>query len=473
MAESNADLERSLEGPVKELLSRGLSGARPRKSARAFATETAIRRRTSFMAWRRIAAALVLTCTVVALLRVPAVSRAFASVPLLGEAYTAFLKQVNLDAAYQAGLLQRLDRTVTKDGLTLTVIDAGVDGDETVVSYRASPSGEASREASGESSADLWERVKRNEIGLSVSLEGHGSTYSIKTPVMEDNTIYGVVRAERPKGLRGLLWNLLGSQVTFTLQAYELEPLYEPPFDQDGWKAGRALNTWELEIPVRTVKVKPTVIPINKELTAGISLERLVLTPWRTSLEYTVHKAEAEDPTNRLSWQALESCFSLTMAGGSRVRLLGGWAPEDWDMRETLRGEVHFEPVSEGNLSIEFKTPRFEPETLTLPLEENAAVPCFGGDGILKIDSIRKLEGGLEITLRLESPLRLCHAGVGLVDRQGRSVVPGPYLNYGRDNTVTSPFVTDLDSGPYHLKVFELVASEPEGTVVFEVKVPR
>ncbi|MGI6662568.1 MAG: hypothetical protein ACOX4B_03690 [Bacillota bacterium] len=44
-------------------------------------------------------------------------------------------------------------------------------------------------------------------------------------------------------------------------------------------KAGRTLHTWKIEVPIRTVEVEPTVIPINKELPAGITVDRMVLTP--------------------------------------------------------------------------------------------------------------------------------------------------------------------------------------------------
>jgi hypothetical protein len=466
MAEVHADLESLLERPVKDFLSKGLSGARPSVSARAFSTDARVHGRRSFIRWHLVAVVCALACVVVTLLRVPSVNRAFASVPLLGDAYTSFLKQVNLDAAYQAGLLTRLDRTVTKDGLILTVIDAGVDGDEIVVSYSVSP---AEEDPNG-----IWARMVGGEVMLSVGVAGSGTSWSVQTPGSETDRVYGMVRAERPRGLRSLLWNLAGARITLSFEAHEREPYFDPPFDQQVWKAGRLLQAWEVSVPVRAVEVEPAVISINKALNAGkdvITLDRVILSPWRTAVEYSVRNADPGDTPNREYWQLLANCLSITTTDGRSAYLIGGPAPETWGFEEIGHGEAHFEALPGQDLSIVFKTPRYEERTLRLPLEENATISCLNGKGILKVETIQRLEGGLEVTLRLESELTLQHAGVQLVDNQGRPAKRGPFVRYGRGNTVTVPFVTNLDSGPYHLEVDRLFALEPQGTVVFEVKV--
>ncbi|HHX28968.1 MAG TPA: DUF4179 domain-containing protein [Firmicutes bacterium] len=465
MAEVHADLESLLERPVKDFLSKGLSGARPSVSARAFSTDARVHGRRSFIRWHLVAVVCALACVVVTLLRVPSVNRAFASVPLLGDAYTSFLKQVNLDAAYQAGLLTRLDRTVTKDGLILTVIDAGVDGDEIVVSYSISPAS-----AAEEDPDSIWARVARGEILLVVGVGGHGTTASLETPNEESNRVYGMVRANKPKGF----WSLFGARITLSLEANEREPYFDPPFEQGAWKAGRLLYSWEISVPVRAVEVEPTVVPINKELIAGkdiIVLDRLILTPWRTVIQYTVRNAQPGITPNKQYWQLLGDCLSVGTSDGRPVRLIGGPAPEGWGFEEVGHGEAQFEPVAGRDFAIMFKTPWGESTTLRLPLEEKATISCFEGEGALKVEAVKNLEGGLEVTLRLESELRLQDAGVQLVDNQGRPAKRGPFVRYGRGNTVTVPFVTNLDSGPYHLEVDRLFALEPQGTVVFEVKV--
>lgn len=466
MAEVNADLERSLEGPVKKFLSRGLFGARPRMSARAFSADASVRGRRSFVLWRLkrhpVAVALVFACAVAALFRLPLVSRAFASVPLVGNAYASFLRQVDLDAAYQAGLLTRLDRTLTKDGLTLNIIDAGVDRDAIVVSFSILP---AEEDPSG-----IWARMDRGEVMVAARIGDYGTATFMQPLNREENRIYGVARAAQPKGWRSLLQNLLGSKVTLSFSACEKEPYFEPPFDQDAWKAGRTLHTWKIEVPIRTVEVEPTVIPINKELPAGITVDRMVLTPWRTVVEYTIRNPEAGNAESSQSWRYLGDCFMITTSDGRQFREIFCPVPENWGGEE-VEGEVHFEAIPEGNLSIAFKIPKFEGGELRLPVEEGATTSCFDGEGALKVETIKKLEGGVEVTLVLESELKLLGAEVHLVDGQGRPATTGPYVRYGRDNTVILPFVTDLDSGPYDLEVDWIFASEPEGTVVFEVKV--
>lgn len=459
MIEIDNDMERS----VKEFLSRGLSGAKPTVSVRDFCAEPKVRRQKLLsQRLRPLAAVLALACMVFSLMKIPAVGRAFASVPLLGDAYVSFLKQVNLDAAYQAGLLTRLDRTMTKDGLTLAIIDAGVDGDEIVVSYSLSPT-----EEDGPDGA--WTRMTRGEILLAVHVGGGGTRASLQTPGPDEDRVYGVVRADKPKGL----WSLVGAKITLSVDAHEKEPYFDPPFDQDAWKAGRLLYSWEMSVPVRAVEVEPTVVPINKELVAGkdvITLEQLVFTPWRTVLKYTVRNAQRGDRPDRLYWQSLGDCLSMLTSEGRPVYLIGGPPPEGWGFEEIGHGEAHFQAVQGQDLAIIFKTPRFEPDTLELPLEENATTSCLDGEGSLKVETVNNLEGGLEVTIRLESDLKLQDAWVQLVDGQGRSAKMAPFVRFGRGNTVQFSFVTNLDSGPYHLEVSRLLALEQPGTTVLEVK---
>jgi len=394
------------------------------------------------------------------LLKVPAVARAFASVPLLGDAYVSFLKRVNLDAAYKAGLLTRLDRTMTRDGVTLTIIDAGVDGDQIVVSYSLSP---AEEDPNG-----TWAKIIRTEIILRVRVEGRGivASASWRTPDPETNRAYGLIRAKKPKGL----WSLLGAKITLSIDAYE--------FDRDTLTEGRFLYSWEISVPVRTVKaepVEPMVVPINKELVAGkdiITLDQLVFTPWRTALEYTVRNVQPKDRPNRLNWQSLGDCLSMVTSEGKLVDLVGGQTPEVSGQDEVGHGEVDFQEALGQDLAIMFKTPRFESGTLELPLEENATISCLGGDGSLNVETIDKLEGMLEVTLRLQSDLKLRDGWVELVDGQGRRTKKG-FVRIGRDNTIQfASFIAaaDLTSGPYHLKISRLFALEGQGITVFEVK---
>lgn len=459
MMEIDNDLERS----VKEFLSQGLSGIKPAIDIKRFCAEPRVRRQKLLSRWQRpVAVVFALACTVFFLVKIPVASRAFASVPLLGDAYVSFLKQANLDAAYQAGLLTRLDKTLTKNGLTLTVIDAGVDGNKIVVSYSVSPAG-------GENPDGIWARLARGEIMLSARVEGRGSTNFVQAPDPETNKIYGVVHVDKPKGP----WFLWGSKITLLVDACKKEPYFDHPFDQVAWKAGRVLYSWTMSVPVRAVEVEPTIVPINKELVAGkdiITLEHLAFTPWRTVLKYTVRNAQPSDTPDRSYWRLLGDCLSLITRDGKSVYVTGGPVPEGWGAEAVGHGEVHFQSVPNQDLTVVFKKPRFEPGTLRLPLEQGATVSCLGGQGSLTVAAIDKLEGGVKVTTRLESDLRLRDAWVRLVDSQGELVRMAPFVSYGRDNDVQFSFVTDLDSGPYHLEITRLFALEREGTTVFEVR---
>ena len=162
-------------------------------------------------------------CAVAALFRLPLVSRAFASgFASRGQRLRLFLRQVDLDAAYQAGLLTRLDRTLTKDGLTLNIIDAGVDRDAIVVSFSILP---AEEDPSG-----IWARMDRGEVMVAARIGDYGTATFMQPLNREENRIYGVARAAQPKGWRSLLQNLLGSKVTLSFSACEKEPLLRTAF---------------------------------------------------------------------------------------------------------------------------------------------------------------------------------------------------------------------------------------------------
>ncbi len=122
----------------------------------------------------------------------------------------------------------------------------------------------------------------------------------------------------------------------------------------------------------------------------------------------------------------------------------------------TAQATTQGSPPRGQELSIVYKSPGYEETTLRLPLEENASVSCLDGEGTLRVEPVEKLEGGLEVTLRLDSELRLQYAGVQLLDNQGIPAKSGPFVRYGRrgfDNTVSVPFVTDLvimnEAGPH------------------------
>lgn len=459
MMEIDNDLERS----VKEFLSQGLSGAEPTLDIKRFCAEPKVRRQKLVSQWRRsVAVVFALVCMVFSLVKIPAVSRAFASVPLLGDTYVSFLRRVNLDLAYQAGLLTRLDKTLTKDGLTLEVIDAGVDGAQVVVSYAISPAGEENWDG-------VWSRLTRGEIMLSARGEGLGSTSFVQAPDPETNMIYGVVQVDKPKGL----WSLWEPRITLLIDACEKEPYFGHPFDQDAWKAGRLLYSWSMPVPVRAIEVKPTIVPINTELVSGkdiITLDNLSLTPWRTVLEYSVRNAQPNGTPDRSYWPSLGDCLSMLTSEGTSIYVIGGPVPQGWGFEAIGRGEIHFRAVANQDFAIVFRKPRFEPATLNLPLEPDATISCLDGEGSLKVEAIDRLQGGVNVTIRLESDLRLRDAWVRLVNSQGEFARMAPFVTYGRDNDVQFSFVADLDSGPYHLEVSRLFALEQTGTTVFEVK---
>lgn len=72
--------------------------------------------------WQVAAASIILVLLLS--LFVPPLTRTIAAIPILGSGYTQLLRSGGLDIAYQAGLITELNRSVSKDDITLSAVAA-------------------------------------------------------------------------------------------------------------------------------------------------------------------------------------------------------------------------------------------------------------------------------------------------------------------------------------------------------------
>lgn len=496
---------------VKELLSLALSGAKPEMGVRQFVATRAMAvsntrsypRLRSLLRLRphshsspgnrtRVRPATIVLVAVfisLILLNIPAVTRALASFPVVGRAYTAFLQQVSLDSAYQAGLMTRLDRTAVADGIALTVIDALAYEDRVFVSFSLS-------RAEDRESNDLWERIPDNSV-LSVRLKVRGlfgrnlDATCFHTFNQEEDTVYGMVSAEMPRGMHRI-YGLFGTGLDLSIGAYEREPIHETSFTGGPRTAGRLLTSWEISFPVQTTGVQSEVVHIGKEVTAGddlITVDELVFTPLHTILKYTV---ESTLPWDALpdyvspedwqipTWSVLGECFSVLTADGDPLWDTGRFpdvSPEsesesgsEVSLRKGL-GKVYFQATESQDLAVVFNAPVLEPETIRLPLQEGTDAPCFGGRAVLGVERVANLHGAIEVTIRLQGDgLRLKNATLVLLDEEGEGLPATPMRTFHGDNIIQSTLLVDDSFVPAYLEIRNLIAVEEPGVTVFEME---
>ena len=111
------------ETALKDFMTSGLTTG-PKISTAALMAMARIKRRRARTVVASLAAVLLLCLYATSPLVLPALARAISAVPGVGPSFEQALKIHSLDLAYEAGLLATLDKSIDRDGVTLTVHSA-------------------------------------------------------------------------------------------------------------------------------------------------------------------------------------------------------------------------------------------------------------------------------------------------------------------------------------------------------------
>jgi hypothetical protein len=308
---------------VGEILSRPVRRA-PVDDRVAFGRRVVFGRRPAF----RLAAAALAAVLLGSPFFSPYPARVLAQVPGVGDLFSAVAIERGLAVAYQAGLVDELDRSVTVDGLTFTVVGAYADSTQTAVIGRLK--GPIPRMES--LWADLAKAGHRWELVLTDSF---GREYR-----------------------RG------SSSVDFDAKAGEQHILLQTdplPFYVGHLRIRMALQTaslsgdWQVSFPVQRVSDRMTrEVTVDQTFTSAegvpIHLDKLVFAPSRTVLHYDFVLASDGPELKMPDWSLLADGRPLARLGGGGG---GGGGPAGGLVKMT--GTAAFEPTKAGEINIRFE----------------------------------------------------------------------------------------------------------------------
>lgn len=324
-----------------------------------------IRRRRQRMLLASLAAVLVLCLYALSPFVVPTLARVISAVPGVGPGFEQALKLYSLDLAYEAGLISAIDKSVERDGVTLTVHTAyrdfqtfellySISGDAELIKTMNESIGPTSKLSSGK-----W-KVK--------------GTYSRKLYDAENNMLYVTVGSFDP-----FPWYVrkLDVSVCWMTNQEEMEK-YKRGVDLEQVQKSEPLM---VTIPVQRVSARQTkTVPINQTIISEgttVRLKSLVFSPVRTILKYTYtgkepvlklldedgewikHYSMSDNPKD-----AFESC-QATRSKEVTIRFLGYRVETDVEVPL----QVGYEHRGEPGFKIESITPTKE------------LLPWFGTDG--------------------------------------------------------------------------------------------
>lgn len=383
------------EEQVKEFVSSGLGPGPNRETAAVLAAARRQRHR------RRITTASLVVVSLICLyvmspLLLPAVARALTALPGVGPGLEQALKLHSLDLAYEAGLLPTLDRSVERDGVTLTV--------HTV--YRDSHTFELLLSVSGE--ADFL-RALSESVGPRVELSSRWwsvtSSYSNNLYDEAAGRLYVSISSWDPPP-----WYV--RELTVSLQWMTDPAEMEKYRTAVGWEQVALSEPLTVNCPVqRTAGVNQQVIPINQTLVSGNNTVRLVsitFNPVRTLLRYTY---TGNEPNLQLFDEDGERIRLYAEGGEPSAAYVNGAAMESQTVTIRFAGcreECQVEaPLQEG-YAVE-GMPAFRIESIE---PTHQLLPWAGSAGDYYADT--KVELALE-----ESEWHLSHVDGGTVEREG------------------------------------------------------
>lgn len=343
------------EGVVTDFMVSGLAVG-PAQSTAVLLAKARTRHQRHRIMVASLAAALLLCLYAASPLVLPALARALSAMPGVGSSFEQALKMHSLNLAYEAGLLPTLDKSVERDGVTLTVHTA----------YRDSQTFDLLLSISGE--PDLFKTLSEG-IGPRVELSSRwwkakGSNFN-KLYDEEDGRLYVAISSSDP-----LPWYVreLSVRVQWMVNEAEIQK----------YKSGVLWNDVELSeplmvsFPLQRVTGKNTqVVPINQTIVSDgttVRLTSLAFNPVRTILKFTY---TGNEPVLQLLDENGASIRLFTMGGDPNAGYVNGAATGSKAVTVRFKGcrmdykvevplQVGYEYRGEPSFRIESVTPTKE-----------------------------------------------------------------------------------------------------------------
>jgi hypothetical protein len=385
---------------VRIILEKELSGKSPRRSAgEILAAEKKRHRGKGFLPIIAAAACLALLC---ASLTVPALARAFAQVPIIGDAYLDFIQGSGLDIAYQAGFVNELGRKVEKHGITLTVLGAYADSTETSVMFTLTSEDKDLIRQVWDGTYAPWTKGQGEKLSLHPWLKGAGTGSSTMQIDEGEGVIYGLVSVES----RRLLDFGRKESLVITAGAYG-EPV------------------WQISFPVQTVPRKYIeTVPVNKTITyreLQITLEEIIFSPGQTVLAYTTKGPQG----------AGQMChWAVKTPGGELIPLGGSYGSHGLGFSH--KGVSRFSPTQERDLTVYFQGQNeFFATDLRLPLQIGSKAGTE--EGIFSVTGIAQAES-TRVTLTWTGESQVRKVSAVLRNPATGSELPLEDFSAGEDN---------------------------------------
>lgn len=315
------------EDKVLQLLTKALHDEEPATRARGILSRTPYRRGLPWKIAGLIAACLVVLVPL-ASFQIPVVARAFSQVPLVGDIYARYIQESGMDVAYQAGLVGELNRSVTQNGITMTVLSAYSDASQGIIFVSFTSEDPARIE-------ELWSQGLFGQEILRWGRVAFGLERSSSFEyVSEDNLIFGMIRM-RP--LSGLLGMKIGLRMT-----------------------SRALSTvWEIHFPLQTVASSfNQTIKLNESFTHEgdkFLIQAITFSPSMTVVTYKQELSNVDikpTPDGKGNGPShISTRWSLVEEDGTPLHPIGSRRSGDG---QNYQGELYFTPAKSDNLSLYF-----------------------------------------------------------------------------------------------------------------------
>ena len=262
------------ETALKDFMTSGLTTG-PKISTAALMAMARIKRRRARTIVASLAAVLLLCLYATSPLVLPALARAISAVPGVGPSFEQALKIHSLDLAYESGLLAALDKSVERDGVTLTVHTA----------YRDAHTFNILLSIRGEKD---FVKTLANSIGPHVVLSSGrwklGGFYTNRVYDDEENILYVALSSFEP-----LPWYVrkLSVSVAWLVNEADIEK-YRHGI---GWELVETSDPLTVSFALQRITDEQTqLIPINQTIVSEgttVKIESLLLSPVRTILKYT------------------------------------------------------------------------------------------------------------------------------------------------------------------------------------------
>lgn len=333
-----------------------------------------------------VAATLVLLL-IVSSLTVPAVARAVVEFPLLGDSFQKYLTGTGLDLAYQAGLVNELNRSVTTDDVTFTVISAYSDATQALIAFQFS-SPDPSR------IDQLWEDAD----GIFPELQSSKSFSGNMQHIPKEGIIYGLLNS------KPYSWSLFGRNLTLSVPSLDME----------------------VDFPLQTIPSSLNErVRVNKGFTFDglkLTIDEVVFSPSAIQVTYS-YKNNNQAPPDKHWDLSLRTPDHQEANSGVSGSLKGQF----WQGK----GVANFLPLDSDEVIIVFTGFWYDKVVKeTIPIKPGSS--AITSQGTLTVTHVKELAQGSEISLHWSDGI-LEKADLHLIDATGKTgeVISGEQIDGG------------------------------------------